>query len=74
MLGWHRDCRDGCHPGPSASPTIAAINQTGTPVGTGTGPDSNPVAPTQASLPPLVAITGVGDCPGFLLGQKETWT
>jgi hypothetical protein len=47
-------------PGPSAAPTIAAINQTAIPAGTGTGPAGNPVAPTQASLPALAAITALG--------------
>ena len=58
-------------PGPSAAPTIAAINQTGIPVGTGTGPASNPVAPTQASLPALVAVTALGIVLVFFRDKKK---
>jgi tetratricopeptide (TPR) repeat protein len=58
-------------PGPSAAPTIAAIHQPSIPVETGTGPASPPVAPTQASLPALVAIPAFGMVLVFFRDKKK---
>jgi hypothetical protein len=59
------------NPGPSAVPTSAAINQTGIPVGTGSGPAIHPVAPTQASLPALVSIPAFGIVLVFFQDKKK---
>jgi len=58
-------------PGPSVAPNAAAINQTGIPVGTGSGPASPPVAPTQASLPALVVVPAFGIVLFFFRDPKK---